>query len=181
MKLALAGFCLVLTTCSPLLAEVPSIASAVAQAPQPAQALQQPAIAQDAVITMERTACFGTCPVYRLTIQGNGQVTYEGIAFVATQGTKTIQLSSEQVQSLFHQAEQANFFQLKDTYAVELTDLPGARTSITLNGHSKQIWHYGSVGDPNLDNAPAALSNLEKAIDQTVNVSQWVGRSEMQR
>jgi Domain of unknown function (DUF6438) len=176
MKLALAGFCLVLAACSPLLAEVPSIASAP-QAAQVAQAIADP----DAVITMERTACFGYCPAYRLTIHGNGQVTYEGIAFVATQGTQTIQLSPEQVQSLIREIEQANFFQLKDAYAVEMTDLPGTRTSVTLNGRSKEVWHYGSVGDPNLDNAPAALSNLERVIDQAVNVNQWVGRSEPQR
>jgi Domain of unknown function (DUF6438) len=186
MKLAIAGFYLVLAAYSPVLAGLPSRANSAAQAPQVAQAAanQTPAnqtpVGQDAVITMERTACFGSCPAYRLTIHGNGQVTYEGIAFVATQGTQTIQLSPEQVQSLIHEFEQANFFQLKDAYAVEVTDLPGTRTSITLNGRSKQIWHYGSVGDPNLDNAPPALSNLERAIDQAVNVSQWVGRSETQ-
>ena len=173
MKLALAGLCLVLAASSPSLVDLPSIASSAPASPK--AAIAQNAALQDAVITMERTACFGYCPTYRLTIHGNGQVTYEGIAYVATKGTKTIQLSPEQVQSLIAQFEQANFFQLKDSYAVDVTDLPGTRTSITLNGRSKEIWHYGSVGDSNLDNAPSALSNLERAIDQAVNVSQWVG------
>ena len=36
----------------------------------------------DLVITLERTACHGTCPIYKLTIEGNGTVIYEGQDFV---------------------------------------------------------------------------------------------------
>ncbi|MBD3880883.1 hypothetical protein IFO70_03850 [Phormidium tenue FACHB-886] len=171
MKTALASLCLVLAACSPLLASLPSVAS-----PPSIELQQNAANAQTAVIVMERTACFGSCPAYRLTIAGDGRVTYEGIAFVATQGTKTAQISPEQVEDLVTEFEKANFFRLKNEYTVNVTDLPGTKTAITLDGRSKQVWHYGSVGDPNLDNAPPALSRLEEAIDQAVNVKQWVGR-----
>ena len=40
----------------------------------------------DLLITMERTPCHGTCPVYKLTISGNGEVTYEGHNFVEVEG-----------------------------------------------------------------------------------------------
>jgi hypothetical protein len=48
------------------------LVAACSAAPEPA------ADYSNMVITLERTACFGTCPIYRLTIQGNGQVVYEG-------------------------------------------------------------------------------------------------------
>ena len=42
---------------------------------------------KDVIITLERTECFGTCPVYRLTVHGDGRVVYEGIRFVEVEGT----------------------------------------------------------------------------------------------
>ena len=41
------------------------------------------------VITLERTTCFGVCPVYTLTIYGDGRVVYEGTRFVRTEGERT--------------------------------------------------------------------------------------------
>src|SRR6059058_5801427 len=35
-------------------------------------------IPKDTLITLERTACFGTCPVYKLTISADGKVAFEG-------------------------------------------------------------------------------------------------------
>ena len=43
---------------------------------------------KEVVITLERTACFGVCPVYKLTIYGDGRVLYDGIRFVRTEGPK---------------------------------------------------------------------------------------------
>ena len=39
------------------------------------------------VITLERTACFGTCPIYKLTVYGDGRVEYEGERFVTVTGS----------------------------------------------------------------------------------------------
>jgi hypothetical protein len=129
----------------------------------------------DAVITLERTACFGTCPVYQLTIYGDGRVVYEGKAFVTVTGKRTTQISPEQLQQLLTAFETANFFSLNDQYVVEATDLPGAWTSISSNGQSKRVWRYGSSDTPTLNNAPRSLTELESQIDKIVNSQQWVG------
>ena len=63
----------------------------------------------DLVITMERTACHGTCPVYKLTIQGNGDVTYDGQYFVQVKGKQTASLSPAQIQDMVSAFEQAKF------------------------------------------------------------------------
>jgi hypothetical protein len=42
--------------------------------------------ADDAVITLERTVCYGTCPSYKVTLTGDGTVVYEGQNFVRVQG-----------------------------------------------------------------------------------------------
>ncbi|MCI0516543.1 MAG: DUF6438 domain-containing protein, partial [Woeseiaceae bacterium] len=38
-------------------------------------------------ITLERTACYGTCPMYKVTIASEGAVTFEGQRFTKTIGT----------------------------------------------------------------------------------------------
>ena len=130
----------------------------------------------DLVIMMERTVCFGACPAYRLTIYGDGRVVYEGKAFVAVEGTQTTQISAEKVQELVVAFEKAGFFSLEDSYTVPATDLPTTITSITLDGQSKRISHYGIGGNPEVDNAPKELYELENKIDEIVNSEQWVGR-----
>ena len=69
-----------------------------------------------AVITMERTMCFGTCPAHSLAIHGNGTVNYEGFAFVAVTGSHTYQISKEKVEQLVCEFHRINYFSLEDRY-----------------------------------------------------------------
>jgi hypothetical protein len=49
-------------------------------------------------VTMSRGVCFGTCPVYTVTVYGNGSVFYEGRMFVEKEGiiaTKFLQRTLE--------------------------------------------------------------------------------------
>lgn len=124
----------------------------------------------DLVITMERTACHGTCPIYKLAIRGDGTVTYEGQDFVQVKGQQTASLSLAQIQELVSAFEQASFFTLMDYTHVNTTDSPTVITSITLNGQSKTVNHY--YGD---SSAPQALFDLESKIDEITNSNQWTG------
>ena len=122
-------------------------------------------------ITLERTACFGTCPIYKLTITGNGSVVYEGRDFVEVKGEQTSQISTAQVQELVTAFEQADFLALTDYMEQKVTDLPSAITSITIGGQTKTVNHY--YGD---DSAPQQLTDLESKIDEIVNSKQWTGK-----
>jgi Domain of unknown function (DUF6438) len=126
----------------------------------------------DLVIILERTACFGTCPVYKLTIAANGTVIYEGHDFVEVEGKQTASLGAVQIQELVSAFERANFFSLQDNYTnYDVTDNPSAITSITLNGKTKTVNHY--YGD---NSAPQELFDLESKIDEIVNSKQWTGK-----
>ena len=48
-------------------------------------------------ITLERTACFGTCPIYTITILENGDVLYDGKDFVAVKGGQKTEIDPETV------------------------------------------------------------------------------------
>lgn len=123
-------------------------------------------------ITLERQPCFGFCPVYTLTIHGDGEVHYNGLNFVEVTGEQTSQIDPAAVQALADEMAAAGYFDWADEYLnQEVTDHPYVITSITLaDGTTKQINHYH--GD---FSAPEALTALEDRIDEVAGSAQWVG------
>lgn len=110
-------------------------------------------------IKLERTACFGACPIYSVSIYGNGTVTYEGIRFVNTNGTKTYEIPTEKIKELVSLVYEIGYFSLDDRYEVEVTDMPSAITTITIGSQTKSVYNYGNAG-------PEKLQNLEEKIDE---------------
>ena len=124
----------------------------------------------DIVITMERTECFGLCPVYTLTVYGNGTIIYEGEKFVTTQGRVETTISKEKIEQLVSEFEETGYYSLDDDYTEQtITCAPSVITSITIDGITKTIEHYH--GD---FNAPDQLTELENKIDEIVNSNQWI-------
>ena len=121
------------------------------------------------VISLERTACFGHCPIYKVTLDSDGKVTYYGEMFVAVEGIQYSTLEQEDLQSLVREFERIDFFSLEDQYTdMGATDLPSAITTLIVDGKMKQVNHYH--GDPN---APKKLAALEDKIDELINTAQW--------
>jgi hypothetical protein len=136
-------------------------------------------VPQDLMITLERTECFGTCPIYKLTITAGGEVVFEGRRFVKREG-KTIKsaVSQERLRELIAEFDRVKFFSLEDDYtsgprvcAEEWTDSPSAYTFIRINGKSKTVKHYHGCSGPKV---PKELTELENKIDEIVNTAQWL-------
>jgi hypothetical protein len=125
---------------------------------------------QDVIISLQRTACYGTCPVYLLNVYSNGNVVYEGSEYVRITGKIESTISQEKVSQLVSEFDKADYFSLSDTYTNYLmTDGSTVTTSISIGGKTKTIQHYrGDTG------APKQLSELEDSIDEIVNSAQWI-------
>ncbi len=120
------------------------------------------------VITLERTPCFGSCPAYRVTVHGDGQVTYEGEMFVEVMGVETYQIPEEDVRELVAAFVSLNYFSLDDEYVSRSTDLPSTTTSITIGGMTKTVYHYGD--------GPGTLIQVENKIDELAQTKDLIGR-----
>jgi hypothetical protein len=121
-------------------------------------------------ITLERTECYGFCPVYTLTIRGDGTVIYDGKDHVQTLGELETTIDKGKVEKLVEKFEAFDYFSLNNEYTERtITDAPTVTTSITIDGKYKSIKHYH--GD---FNAPEELKELEDYIDEIVNSSQWI-------
>ncbi len=134
----------------------------------PQQAAATPAAGQ-VEITLERTACFGMCPDYKVSIKGDGTVTYEGHQFVRVSGTHTWKIDPAAVKALADEMQQAGYFDLQDEYVARVTDNPTTWTSLTIGGRTKRIKDYVA--------GPPKLKEIEARIDQVSGVKGYVSVS----
>jgi hypothetical protein len=125
-------------------------------------------------ITLERTPCFGTCPVYKLTVHSSGRVEFEGKDFVREKGKRTKQISGRDFARLVKKIESIHFFALEKRYdgkgpdgsGVTVTDLPTRKTTVTKGGESKTVENYFR--------GPPGLKELEELIDEVTNSARWI-------
>lgn len=82
-------------------------------------------------ITMERTPCFGTCPVYRVSIDGDGRVKWRGIANVHALGEQRATVPAKRIAEIERKLEQLKFFELD-----EHGELPEKMECVTTGGTS---------------------------------------------
>lgn len=164
-------------TRAPLIGVLACLACAPRTARSPVADSAAPAPAGP-VISLERTPCFGGCPVYTVSVSSSGEVTYEGRAHVPRLGTATAQIPSQRVDSLLDELEAAGYFTFANRYLLSepacgryATDSPSAISSVRLRGKTKRIEHDYGCGS-----APGALTILERRIDEVLGSGRWTGR-----
>ncbi|HET7456958.1 MAG TPA: DUF6438 domain-containing protein [Gemmatimonadaceae bacterium] len=132
-------------------------------------------------VTLDRGACHGTCPVYRVSVReladGRAAVRYEGGRNVAHVGEATDTVSAAALGRLAAALDSAGYFSLPARYAYQepscpryTTDSPVVTTTVRRGARAHAVEHdYGCGG------APAALTAFEQAIDDAAATSRWVG------
>ncbi len=130
-------------------------------------------------IELQRTACFGACPIYTVTVHGDGSVDYKGIRYVAEVGMRHSKISSDAVKFLSGAFERVPFMTLQDSYAskedgcTELwTDNPSLIIRLKSSTKNKQIRYY--AGCHGVKDIPA-INWLAATIDIVAKTEQWVG------
>jgi hypothetical protein len=154
------------------------VSACVARPPRAPPAEEQVEAAEPGpAISLERTPCYGTCPVYNVSVSPSGQVVFEGQANVRVIGTANGQIPPLRVDSLLVELEKAGYFRFASRYTVSepacgryVTDLPAAITTVIFRGRTKRIEHDHGCGG-----APLALAVLEKRIDEVLGSSEWIG------
>lgn len=117
------------------------------------------------LIKMERGACFGACPMFKITIYTDGNAIYEGERFVDKVGKFKKQLTKKDVNNLIKQFRKADFFNFKEEYPAHSPDFPGTIISFKYKGKYRNIKHTNEV--------PDELLNLEQQIDKIAEAKGW--------
>lgn len=129
-------------------------------------------------ITFERTPCFGTCPVYKVSVSGDGTVRFDGTRNVDSTGTFAGRISAGQVAALNRAFEEAQYFTFDPRYGL---DEPNCReygadasriiTSFAAPGRFMTVDH-----DLGCAKAPTRLAELYRKFDDIVGTARWIGR-----
>ena len=90
------------------------------------------------IISINRGACFGTCPIYFIIISSDMNGIYHGKKFVEKTGKIEFKLSEEEITSILQKADEIKFCELQNEYSENISDLP--RTYIQI--FDKKILDY---------------------------------------
>ena len=121
-------------------------------------------------IKLRRTICFGTCPSYRVEVDGSGLVIFEGYEFVAIPGRHTVRIPEASVRALIEAFRQADYFSAEDAYEVTAMDVPTYVTSLAMNGQEKQVVDYlGTEAG-----MPDGIRAVEQKIDEIAGTARWI-------
>src|SRR5579872_91391 len=124
-------------------------------------------------ISLDRSMCYGRCPVYKVTISTSG-IVYEGDRFVATVGKQTDVADANDVRKLAQKFVDADFYSMEPVYRAQVTDNPTFTLSITIDGRTKKVVDY--VGT--WIGMPAVISDLEEEVDAFAHTERWIKSSD---
>lgn len=126
-------------------------------------------------ISLERTPCFGACPTYKVTLNPDGTVIYEGKRYVEKLGRYEARVNAEDVQRINNIVNKLEFWKLKNKYTARITDMPSAIVTVETSERKKTTDNYGNQ-------APTELWAIEQLIDKVVaGASEWRKVGDLER
>lgn len=122
------------------------------------------------LITIERTGCYGNCPVYSASIFPDGTVVYKGEYWVKVTGESRLQISEAKVNELIEAFEAVGFFSFKDLYSADTTCGPSTILVFDHGGRRKRVVNeYGF-------SVPRDLERLENKVDRLAGLKALIGK-----
>ena len=117
------------------------------------------------LLSMERTPCYGRCPVYTINMYQNGLLVYNAQKFTDTTGRFYTVLSKQKMEELKNRFTTVGFFSMANTYPDKVktpTDLPSC--ILFYNNGTQQK----TITDKRWQ-TPETLTTLEKTVDSLVD------------
>jgi hypothetical protein len=122
-----------------------------------------------ALIELRKTVCYGTCPIYQMTINGSGEMTFNGERFTDKIGNFTKTLNEEETKSIFTTLESFQWLQFKDRYPAQVSDLPSTIIHFRYKDIDKTIVIIGEH--------PAILDVIDDKLSNMANSDGWTDLS----
>lgn len=122
-------------------------------------------------IRIERTMCYGNCPVYSVTVDKEGNVIFNGEMFVYKSGQHHWKISKKKVEQLNDLIDSFDFKSFKyEPGSGFITDQPSCITTVKYpDGEIKEIDHY--YGHIMIDDS---LTAFEKKIERIIGTKKYV-------
>ena len=117
-------------------------------------------------ISLERTPCYGPCPIYTITFNKAGTAELEGKDYVPHKGKWHAKIAVRDFVRLSQLVFTAKFFNLENEYSGGWTDNAITIVTVNMGKVNKRVSDYGNVG-------PAQLWGIAQAIDSISSGLKW--------
>ena len=116
-------------------------------------------------IEMFKGACFGSCPVYKLTIYEGGIAAYEGQRCTNRIGLHTKLLDQNVYKDLIAAFDASNFWGYQNAYKAQIPDLPTVTLTYYKDGQTKSV--------KGKDGRPQQIVELEDMLTAIAEQGGW--------
>lgn len=116
-------------------------------------------------ISVSTTRCFGTCPVFTMTVNADGSARYEAIQFEDQLGVFTGTVPAKNVSSMIDLLKHIPVDRLASQYAVDWTDDQTINVEIRYNGKVRQLSDYGLCGTFGLNRLYSYFFGWRKTVE----------------
>jgi len=150
----------------------PTVPAATTATPSP----EVPIGPHELMVRLVRGACFGSCPVYAVSVYRDGSVVFVGKLFVKFQGRARGKVSAEALASIERVVEKYDFMSMGDRYTHGGGgDDSNSWITYRVGDRTKTVAHY----DGDMDTRDAfGLFAIALRIDDVTDVGQWIGTRE---
>lgn len=119
-------------------------------------------VPQLTAVQMSRSACFGRCPVYSVTVEKDGMVRFYGKHYNQYQGVYEKNVGAKQVATLFSQFEAKRVDTCSARYERLISDVPGINYSFTYAKKEASIIQNAHFGPQYLKELALSVDSLAK-------------------
>lgn len=117
------------------------------------------------LISIEKGACHGTCPIYKLTILNNGHCEFDGKRFCKKLGAFTSSMSSFELNLLKQKVNQLDMESYPEEIHSLIPDFPSTEITCTTDSGTKSVWWR--------DGAPGELEEMAVLLDKFRQELSW--------
>jgi hypothetical protein len=117
-------------------------------------------------ITIFRTGCFGSCPVYQMILHRDGRAELNAKAYLPRLGKFTGEVDIHTYGKLCYLLESSHFSKMSSEYRANWTDDSTCFVTTTNKTEVKTISDYGEVG-------PIQLWAIQEILDHAKDQIEW--------
>jgi hypothetical protein len=118
-------------------------------------------------VTLERTPCFGGCPIYKVTLRSDGTATYDGMRNVDKIGKYEGRFWDRDFERLSNVIDKFGYWKLNEKYRLPITDQASQILTVKSDKGAKTVDEYG-------DSGPEELWAIQLVVDGIAgNVRDW--------
>jgi hypothetical protein len=143
---------------------------------EPGDVVREPFTAPDSggitELAIQRTPCFGACPVYAFRVEADGRFQLDGKRFVKPEGPTTGSIDPAAFKQAAWRIAQGRFDDLHASYRIGATDMPGLYIKVVKDGKAKIVYSYGGAGPLELGAIASQIDKLAKLAGLIVKPDQ---------